>query len=364
MFRGQGERKARKTATIAVEPLESRVVLTAGLAAARPEIDYLRAVTHLNEILQRRVAQIQNMLTRRVGRADARFVAVLDRTAPRLETGGPQVAQAQVRLARASAQASEQVDSAASQADRQMGRFASTFHAQISSVSARFGHQGALLRTAIPDFNANFHNALTAINTGVPAEGRQAQETVQAAAGGAQAAAEAATPDSSAGTRAEAAAGQLAASAGSQLASEEAVVSRFWAEYYASFNPLRAELAAIASEQLPPVHLRPGRITGPLGHSGGKIGINGTGTGTVTFTGLPGGDATTGSGFGIASGVNGTGSAGNATGSGTTTISGAGGGDTTGVGSTITAGNGANGNGIGSTGGAVGTTGGLSGTMP
>lgn len=64
---------------------------------------------------------------------------------------------------------------------------------------------------------------------------------------------------------------------------------------------------------------------------------NGLGTGTVTFTGLPGGDATTGSGFGIGSSVAGTGGAGARPGAGYTTITGNGT-DTTGVGATVTAG--------------------------
>jgi hypothetical protein len=51
------------------------------------------------------------------------------------------------------------------------------------------------------------------------------------------------------------AAGQVADTAESQLASERAAVARFWERYYSSFNPLRAERAAIASAQLPPVHL-------------------------------------------------------------------------------------------------------------
>ena len=71
MFRARDERKRKRAATIAVESLEDRVVLTAGAAAV--EIQYLRAINHLNTVLQRRVNQIQTMMTRRVARADARY---------------------------------------------------------------------------------------------------------------------------------------------------------------------------------------------------------------------------------------------------------------------------------------------------
>ena len=46
MFRVRDDRRRKRAARIAVESLEDRVVLTA--AAAAVEIQYLRAINHLN----------------------------------------------------------------------------------------------------------------------------------------------------------------------------------------------------------------------------------------------------------------------------------------------------------------------------
>lgn len=363
MFRVRDQKRRRPAATIAMEALEDRVVLSAAVASV--EINYLRAITQLNNQLQKRANQVQTMMTRRVARADAQYEAALSRSAVRLGSDSPAMVQrAQAQVAKASARADAKINQVAATVNRQLSSFTAQFNRRLAAVTNRFGAQNRTIQGANPYFTATFKNALSAVDTGIPAEVQAAQGAVQAAAGPVQSAvAQAQTSGASAQAqaKAEAAAGQLADTSGSQLADEKAAVAQFWERYYSSFNPLRAEMAAIASMQLPPVHLGRGTVTGPKGQGGQSIGVNGTGTGTVTFTGLPGGDATSGSGFGIASGVGGT--AGTGTGNGTTTITGNGTG-TTGVGSTVTAGNGANGNGIGSTTGTAGTSTGTGSASP
>lgn len=354
MSRVRDQKRRRPAAPIAVESLEDRVVLSAAVASV--EIYYLRAITQLNNQLQKRANQIQTMMTRRVARADAQYEAALSRSAARLGSHSPvQVQRAQAQVAHASGMADAKINQVAATVHRQLGSFTAQFNRRLAAVTKRFGAQNRTIRGANPYFTASFKNALTAVDAGIPAEVQAAQGAVQATAGPVQSSvAQAQAPGATAQAQAEAAAGQLADTSGSQLAGEKAAVAQFWERYYNSFNPLRAEMAAIASMQLPPVHLGGGTVTGPQGQGGQAGGINGTGTGTVTFTGLPGGDATSGTGFGIASGVGGTAGTGHGIGSGTTTITG-GGTNTTGVGSTVTAGNGANGNGLGSTTGAAGT---------
>jgi cytochrome c556 len=375
MFRAHHE-KNRRAATIALESLEDRVVLTAG--AASVEIQYLRAINHVNSLLQRRVGQIQGMLIRGVARADQQYAGTLARAAARLGVGPAQARTARVEVARATATAENKTDRVVGQADGQIGRFTAQFDHRLASVTSRFGKLSAVIRGANPYFAADFKNALTGIDTGIPAEGQAAQATVQAATGPVQSAvAQAATSGASAEAQAEAAAGELADASGSQLAGERAAVAEFWDRYYSAFNPLRAEMAAIASAQLPPVHLRRGVVTGPEGN-GGRTGINGTGPRTQTFVGIPGGVVTTGLGFGFSGDITGigglgngstgtvgtgtvsTGTVGTGTGTGTTTLTGTG---TTGVGATGTAGNGANSNSIGSTTGAVANSGTTTGSM-
>ena len=116
-------------------------------------------------------------------------------------------------------------------------------------MTGRFGRLNRTIRAANPYFAANFKNALAAVNAGLPGEVQAAQETLQAASGPVQSAvAQAGTT----GASAEAAAGRLADASSTQLASEQAAVAQFWDRYYSSFNPLRAEMAAIASAELPP----------------------------------------------------------------------------------------------------------------
>jgi len=368
---------------MAFESLEHRVVPTA--AAAAVDIQYLRAITHLNTLMQSRVNQIQTMLTRRVARADARFEAALGRTAARLGGGPPAVAQqAQTELSRATGTTDGRLSRVARQADGQIRRFTAGFNRQIAGVLGRFDRANRSVRAANPYFAAQFHNALAAIDAGIPAEGQAAQETVRAAAAPVQSAVtQAATPEAQATV--EAAADRVADTSGAQLAGEKAAVRLFWERYYSSFNPLRAEMAAIASAQLPPVHLGPGTVTGPLGKSGGRRGINGTGASTVPFTGILGiagtingttGTGTTGfgttgvgtTGFGTtglgttglgttglgttSTGTTGLGTTGTGAGLGAGTGSGT---NSTGGGTNGTAGNGANGNGIGASTGAAGS---------
>ena len=87
MFRVSDEGRRKPAARIAVESLEDRMVLTAGAAAV--EIQYLRAISHLNTVLQRGVNQIQAMMTRRVAGADAQYETALSRSAARLGSGNP-----------------------------------------------------------------------------------------------------------------------------------------------------------------------------------------------------------------------------------------------------------------------------------
>jgi hypothetical protein len=361
MMRMRDQKRRRLAAPMAMESLEDRVVPSAAVAAV--EIQYLRAMTQLNSLLQRRANQIQATMTRRVARADAQYVAALNRSASRLGGGSPaQAQQAQAQVARASAAADAKINQVAATVHRQLGAFTGQFNRKLAAVTNRFGALNRTIQGANPYFTATFKNALSAVDTGIPAEVQAAQDAVQAASAPVQSAvaqAQSAGGPAQAQANAEAAAGRLAETSDAQLAGEKAAVAQFWERYYSSFNPLRAEMAAIASMQLPPVRLGGGSVTGPQGQggrSGGNNTVNGTGTGTVTFTGIPGGDATSGTGFGSASGVSGTAGTGNNAGTGTTTITGNGPG-TTGVGSTVTSGDGANGTGIGSTTGVTGTTG-------
>ncbi len=218
-----------------------------------------------------------------------------------------------------------------------------------------------MLRSANPYFQKFFQQALTVAGDTLNSEAKAAQANVQDTT----ALVAGVTPEAStsgvspAAAVIQAASAHIASARQVQQSTDQAALDRYQGEYYVSFNPLRAALAAVASSELPPVHLGGGRVTGPQGNSGQNSGINGTGTGTVTFTGVVGAEGTTGTGNGLASGVAGTGGSGNSPGTGTTTITGDGT-STTGTGTTVTAGNGANGNGVGSTTGASGT--GTSGT--
>ena len=265
MFRARHEQKRKRAAAIAIESLEDRVVLTAG--AASVEIQYLRAINHLNSLLQRRVNQIQAMLTRRVAHVDAQYEAALTRSAARLGGGPAEVRTARAQLARSTATADAKINSVVGGADRQVGRFTASFDRQLAGVTGRFGRLNGTIRRANPYFAANFHNTLAAIDAGIPAEGQAAQGAVQGGDGPGRVRGRAGRYVRGRGRpQAAAAAGSLAETSESQVASEKAAVAQFWDRYYSSFNPLRAEMAAIASALLPPVHLGRGTVTGPLGH--------------------------------------------------------------------------------------------------
>ena len=90
MLRVRDGRRRKPVPSLAVESLENRVVLSAG--AAYVEIQYLRAITHLNTLLQGRVNRIQSTLTRRVARVEAQYEGALGRSAARLGSAGPAVA--------------------------------------------------------------------------------------------------------------------------------------------------------------------------------------------------------------------------------------------------------------------------------
>jgi hypothetical protein len=285
MFRERdGRTKRRRAAAIAIEPLEDRVVLTA--AVAHLEIQYLRAINHLNGLLQRRVNQVQTMLARRSARIDAQYEGALDRSAQRMGGGPAQAREAQVAPSRSTAAADSRISQVVTDVDRQLGGLTATFNRRLADVTGHFGQLNRTIRGANPYFQAFFRNALAAVDGGIAGEAQAAQGALQAASGPLEsAAAQAGTSGASAQAHAQAASSQLAATGEAQRAADRAAVARFWDEYYSSFNPLRAEMAAIASAQLPPVHLGGGRVTGPQGpRTGNNRGINGTGTGTITGT--------------------------------------------------------------------------------
>ncbi len=179
MFCARHEQKRKRAAAIAIESLEDRVVLTAG--AASVEIQYLRAINHLNSLLQRRVDQIQAMLTRRVAHVRRAVRGALTRSAARLGGGPAEVRTARAQLARSTATADAKINSVVGGADRQVGRFTASFDRQLAGVTGRFGRLNGTIRRANPYFAANFHNTLAAIDAGIPAEGQAAQGAVQGA---------------------------------------------------------------------------------------------------------------------------------------------------------------------------------------
>jgi hypothetical protein len=154
MFRVQGATRKEPAAPIPVESLEDRAVLTAGAAAV--EIQYLRAINHLNTLLQRRVTQIQSMLTARVAGVPNRFGTLnaalaganpyftasfqnaltavdADISAEAQEAQGTlQAATAPVQSAAAQAQAAE----SRAQVEAASGELADTSEAKLSSEQA------------------------------------------------------------------------------------------------------------------------------------------------------------------------------------------------------------------------------------
>jgi hypothetical protein len=350
MFGMRHPQKRKRTSAIAVESLEDRVVLSA--AVAEVEIQYLRAINHLDGILQGHVNRVTSTLTRQVSRLDAQYEATLSRTASRMNSGSvAEVQKARVDLSRASAR----VDQLVVKVDQQDNVFTASFDRQFAGVTGRYGRLNATIRSANPYFQATFQGALNSINGTVAAEAQGAQAAVQGTTSLVDAAiAQAGTAGTPAVSVADVASSQLAVDSQAQVSAARASLAQFRNLFYSIFTPLRAEMAAIASAQLPPIRLAGGGIGTGHSHGSSNQGSSGTGTGTVTFTGLPGAEGTTGTGNGDEDGVGGTGSTG--AGSGTTTIDGTST-DTTGVGATITASNGGNGNnGVGASTGTAGTT--------
>lgn len=361
MARAGDRKRQRRAQVLSVNSLEDRVVPSA--AAALADIQYLRAINRLSGELLARVDHANARVTSQVVRIDGQYQGALAHSAARLSAGPAQAVRAQAEVARASAQAQVRVDRLAASVAGQVNAVTNGFEHRVASLNGRFGHSSAMVRSANPYFQTFFQEALTVAGDTLNSEARSAQAGVQAtAAVVAGATPQAATTSGArpAGAVAQAASAHIVDARQAQRAADQAALDRFRSAYYVSFNPLRDALAAVASSELPPVHLGGGRVTGPKGQSGLRPGINLTGSGTVTFTGEVGADSTSGSGRGLASGVAGSAGVGNLPGSGTTTITGNGTG-TTGTGATITAGNGANGNGIGATTGAAGTSTGVTG---
>ncbi len=361
MARAEDRKRRRRVQVLSVNALEDRVVPSAGAALA--EIQYLRAINRLSSELLARVDHADARVTSQAVRIDAQYQAALSHSAARISAGPAQAVRAQAEVARASARARVQVNRLTAAVAGQVNAVTAKFEHRVSNLNARFGHSSAMVRSANPYFQTFFNEALAVAGNMLNSEAHSTQAGVQATAvvvaGG--------TPQAAtlSGARpaavAQAASAHLADARQAQRAADRAAFDRFRGEYYVSFNPLRDAVAAVASSELPPVHLGGGRVTGPKGQSGLRPGVNLTGSGTVTFTGEVGADSTSGSGLGLASGVGGSAGVGNAPGTGTTTITGSGTG-TTGTGATVTAGNGANGNGIGATTGAAGTSTGVTGT--
>src|SRR5262249_55036232 len=220
--------------------------------------------------------------------------------AARVGSGLAQARYAQVSPARSQTAVESRIDRVVAKVDRNLGGFTAALPRQLAQISRHYGQLNPPLPRAHHHFRGFFRHTLAAVDGGIAGEAQAAQGTLQATTGPVRSAVEqAGTSGASAQAQAQAAPGQLADDDEAQRAADQAAVARFWDRYYSSFNPLRAEMAAIASAQSPSVHLSRGRVTGPQGHrTGNHRGINGTGTGTVTFTGLPGG-----AGFGLGSGV-------------------------------------------------------------
>lgn len=362
MARAEDRKRRRRVPVLSVNMLEDRIVPSA--AAALADIQYLRAINRLSGELLARVDHANARVTGQAVRIDAQYHAALAHSSARLSAGPAQAVQAQAELARASTQAQVRVNRLAAAVAGQVNAVTNGFEHRVANLTGRFGHSSAMVRSANPYFQRFFQEALTVAGDTLNSEARSAQANVQATAAvvvGATPQAATQSDAQHAAVVAQTASAHIANSWQAQRGADQAALDRFRGEYYVSFNPLRDAVAAVASSELPPVHLGGGRVTGPKGQSGLNPGVNLTGSGTVTFTGEVGADSTSGSGNGLASAVGGSAGVGNAPGSGTTTITGNGTG-TTGTGATVTAGNGANGNGIGATTGAAGSSTGVTGT--
>jgi hypothetical protein len=267
MFAARQEQEGKLAAAIAIEPLEYCIAPTAGVAYL--EVQYLRAINRLNGLLQRRANQVQAMLMHRSDRIDARYEGALSRSAARLVGGSAQAREARVSLARSQVAAESRIDRVVAKVDRNLGGSTAAFDRQLANITGHYGKLNPTIRSANPYFRGFFRNALAAVDGGIAGEAQATQGTLQATTGPVRSAVEQAGT-SGASAQAQAASGQLAADDEAQRAADQAAVARFWDRYYSSFNPLRAEMAAIASAQLPPVHLSRGRVTGPQSRAADK----------------------------------------------------------------------------------------------
>ena len=244
-------------------------------AVAQVEIQYLRAINHLNSVLQGHVNQVNATLTRQVARLDC---AVRGHARPARPPGSnsgsvADVQKAQAELSRATAQVDAKVDQARRQGRiRQDSAFTASFDRQLASVTGRYGKLNATVKSANPYFQATFQNALNAIDGTIAAEAQGAQAAVQGTTSLVDAAIpQAATtggPGREPGRGRRQSTGQRQPGPASGRPGGPRQASG--ASIYSTFTPLRAEMAAIASAQLPPVSLAgAGHGTGLMGHGSG-----------------------------------------------------------------------------------------------
>ncbi len=271
------DEKRQRASAIAVESLEDRVVLSA--AVAEVEIQYLRAINHLNGILQGHVNQVTSTLTRQVSRLDAQYEATLSRTAladeQRQRRGSPEGPGRSVASVgpgqRQGRPGRRQGGSARQRVHRRLRPQARRRHRPVRQAQRHDPERQPLLPVHVPGRaeRGQWHGR---------GRGPGAQAAVQGTTSLVDAAiAQAGTAGTPAVSVADVASSQLAVVSQAQVAAVQASLAQFRNQFYSTFTPMRAEMAALASAQLPPISLGgAGHGTGLRhGHGSSNTGNNG-----------------------------------------------------------------------------------------
>ncbi len=343
MFRAHDRQKTGRSARFALEPLEERVELSGVGAAAHDTA----AIDRLNDRLQSRVEQIDAHIQHRTARLDAGYEAALGRAATQLADGHAAAAHA------GPAHATARIDRSDNRLVRSVNQSINALTQQVTHQAAGLGVRYIRYEPAIADVAGavvqDFRNGATALGGTLKDEVRTIRDTARAAIGPARAAV---AQLRVAGTRRSRRPRRtmIASTVPSQRRwrSNQDRFSSTLSAYDRTMSALQSELAALPPGPVMTTHTGAATaraVTSRVATATARVpgahpAINGLGTGTVTFTGLPGADATSGSGGGLGNGVEATAGVGFNLGSGVTTITGVGT-ETTGVGATVTAGNGA-----------------------
>lgn len=336
MFRAHDRQKNGRSARFALESLEQRVELS-GLGVAA---QYTAAIDRLNGTFQSRVERIDTHIQQRTAQLDNQYSAALNHDAARIAGGHGRAAHAGL------ADATVRIDRSYNRLVRHVNHSVNALTRQVNHQASDLGVRSIRFEPAIADVAEaavlQFRNGTTALGNDLRNEVRMLRSTARADVGPVVAVvAQERAAGRSATTLARAEASRLSTAVGAQTTVDQSYFQAALASYDQSFASLQSRMAA----------LPPGPVARP--HTAGALRtgtdlvafrtglyyppVNGLGTGTVTFTGMPGADATSGTGGGHGSGVEATGGVGLNPGSGTETITGIGTG-TTGVGATITAG--------------------------